>query len=102
MKNHDVITKLGGIGKARELLSGAPSTATHYFAPRYFEEWISGKWTTLINNQWHDCKKPTGSLINLDDLRTAIDEFEFSGRDDLEILEMIDVSPNCGVIYERD
>ena len=56
----------------REIVAGAPETATVVCDGKYYEEWSHNGWVVSDGAQWVDCKKPKGQIIKLDSLRAAI------------------------------
>ena len=67
----NLIEKLG-VEKCKQVVEGAPETATNFLNGKYYEEWSHNGWVVSVNGQWEDCKKPSGLMIDINDLRTAI------------------------------
>lgn len=65
-----------GVAKCREILKGAPETATNYCDDKYYEEWSYSGWVVSDGSQWIDCKKPKGDLISLSDLRHELSLYD--------------------------
>lgn len=60
------------IEQMREIVAGAPETATVICDGKYYEEWSHNGWVVSDGAQWVDCKKPKGQIIKLDSIRAAI------------------------------
>ena len=71
----NLIEKLG-LEKCWAIAEGAPETATNFLNGKYYEEWSYNGWVVSVNGQWEDCKKPSGLMIDINDLRTAIADHE--------------------------
>lgn len=89
MTKHDLIAQVGGIERAREILSGAPFNGFAYDT-EYQEYICDGDIQDGYSIDHYD------NCIVIGDLRTAIELSGNTGQ--LEVLEMIHVSPSCKVI----
>lgn len=78
----------------KNIVDGAPETATYFSGDKYYEEWSHNGWVVSDGRQWVDCKKPSGVLINLDDLRT-----ELAKREPMD-LRSVDI-PHGTIVLER-
>lgn len=100
MTKHDLITQVGGIERAREILEGAPDGATHINPSEYYFKAVIGgdceMWNPYKQVWFQTYVSVFDTFQTLDDLRTAIELSGISGQ--LEVLEMIHVSPSCKVI----
>ena len=90
----NLIEKLG-LEKCKQIVDGAPETATDFSGGKYYEEWSHTGWVVSDGRQWVDCKKPNGELISIEDLRTAL-----ADHDRIDTCSDIrnHVSPNTKVI----
>ena len=66
------LIKKMGLETCKQIVDGAPETATVFCDGKFYEEWSHNGWVVSTGDQWKDCKKPTGTMIKLDSLRTAL------------------------------
>lgn len=92
MTTHYIATL--GLKKCREILKGAPETATNYCDDKYYEEWSYSGWVVWVGHQWVDCKNPKGDLISIENLRH---ELSLHDTDDFTHLAN-HISPNTKVV----
>lgn len=78
----------------QKIVDDAPETATYFSGGKYYEEWSHTGWVVSDGRQWVDCKKPSGVLISLDDLRT-----ELAKREPMD-LRGVDI-PHGTIVLER-
>lgn len=76
------------------IVDNAPETATYFSGGKYYEEWSHTGWVVSDGRQWVDCKKPSGVLISLDDLRTQLAKREPMDLRDVDI-------PHGTIVLER-
>ena len=90
----NLIEKLG-LEKCKQIVDGAPETATVFCDGKFYEEWSHSGWVVSTSDQWKDCKKPTGTMIKLDSLRAAL-----ADHDRIDMCSDIKnhISPNTKVI----
>lgn len=78
----------------QKIVDGAPETATYFSGGKYYEEWSHTGWVFSDGRHWVDCKKPSGVLIRLDDLRT-----ELAKREPMD-LRSVDI-PHGTIVLEK-